>query len=146
MKHRIGKSILILILIVSTTCIISCCSNSSNSTNLEEETQNDTGNNILKSEITAEDYKNALDEKTKDQILQVAKKYYDNLKSLTVKSIEVTSDYANYQGKGIEDKYSVGNILIFDVKTTQDDIEYRRVISIAKDSSGEWQVINEGFK
>lgn len=167
MSDKRFRIILILCLLIFTIFGVSCSQNANELTELENnkldipetdsnngvededkkiESKDETKNNVFETEIDAEDYKNALDDKTKAHILEVAKNYYDNLNFLKIKSIEITNDYINYKGKGIEDEYSVGNILIFDVKSVQDDSEYRRIISIAKDNSGEWKVINEGFK
>lgn len=160
---NINKGILVLCFMMLTISITACSKNSDNSVssnekynensetnisetvNMEKELENTTDNNKSKPAITAKDYEESLDEETKEHILNVAKKYYAELKFLELKSMEITNDYVYYQNKGIEDEYSVGNILIFDVKAVIDNEEYMRTISVAKDVSGEWKVINEGY-
>lgn len=102
------------------------------------------GNIETAKESTAEDYKNAIDEKTKSIILKVVNDYYSELSFLKIKSLDETTDITMYQNKGIEDQYSIGDILVFDVVADDDGIETYRSISVAKNSSGDWKVINEG--
>ncbi len=163
MGKKINKGILVLCFIMLTISITACSENSNNSvssnkkynensetnipekTSMEKELENTISNNEPETVVTAKDYEEAIDDETKKHILDVAKEYYSKLKFLKVTSMEISNNYAGYQNKGIEDEYSVGNILIFDVKAIIDGEEYMRTISVAKDVSGEWKVINEGY-
>jgi len=97
-------------------------------------------------ELTIQDYSNAIDEKTKSEILKIAKNYYSELGFLKVISIVETTEIKMYHNKGIEDQYDVGNILIFDVLAEMNKDRVKRTISIVKDTeTNMWKVINEGF-
>ncbi len=146
MLHTIKKqAFIMLFVLVSFVLLSSCSSEKTVSENVEKVAPKMPEKKQEITTYTAEDYKNAIDEETMAVILKTAEDYYSQLKFLKVKSMEVSIDDRLYQNEGIESEYGLGTILIFDVIAEQDGNEFKRSISIVKEPSGEWKVINEGI-
>lgn len=90
-------------------------------------------------------YQGALSSEELDATKLVATNYYKNTIWSIEKIVPTAEDNLLYKNEGIEAKYAVGNIIIFDVTATRNGETEKRTISVAKTESGDWEVINEGF-
>jgi len=162
MRIKLNAVIMLLGLII----ITSACSNRNSTTNTTDYSRSTTAiENTEATEATVSSMEIEIENSssissitpysqsiTEDDLLDakaIAEKYYENSAYNGIVSISIAADDSpQYDSSFIKGKYSVGNIIIFDV-LTQKDVDNgnpQRQTTVARSSEeSSWEVITEGF-